>query len=71
MLTLCVRRNHPLDLAFACTICWYVDDNKVSHADPKVVESDMKEIEKEFNVELVIESGKKGDLPWHGYRIHR
>ena len=42
-----------------CTICWYVDVNKVSYADPKVVESVVKEIQKEFNVKLVIESGKK------------
>ena len=37
---------NPYDLCVAnanikgkqCTICWYVDDNKISHEDPKVVE---------------------------------
>ena len=31
-----------------CTIVWYVDDNKVSHQDPKVVTRIITEIEKHF-----------------------
>ena len=31
-----------------CTIAWYVDDNKISHEDPAIVESIMALIEKLF-----------------------
>ena len=31
-----------------CTICWYVDDNKISHKDPKVVDNIIKQIEFKF-----------------------
>ena len=31
-----------------CTVCWYVDDNKISHVDPKVVYEVIKTIEKKF-----------------------
>ena len=31
-----------------CTICWYVDDNKVSHVDSKVVDSVIEKIERKF-----------------------
>ena len=31
-----------------CTICWYVDDNKVSHVNPKVVDGVIKKIEEKF-----------------------
>jgi hypothetical protein len=47
---------NPYDLCVAnaiidikqCTICWYVDDNKISHKDPKVVEKVIKKIESKF-----------------------
>ena len=47
---------NPYDLCVAnanidgkqCTICWYVDDNKISHKDPKVVEEVIKKIELKF-----------------------
>ena len=31
-----------------CTVCWYVDDNKISHEDPKVVGKAIKMIEGKF-----------------------
>ena len=31
-----------------CTICWYVDDTKISHEDSKVVDSVIKELEEGF-----------------------
>jgi hypothetical protein len=47
---------NPYDLCVAnanidgkqCTILWYVDDNKISHADPKVVDKVIKKIESKF-----------------------
>jgi hypothetical protein len=44
-----------------CTICWYVDDNKLSHKDPEVVTMILNEIKKHFG-ELVISRGNKHDL---------
>jgi hypothetical protein len=44
-----------------CTICWYVDDNKLSHKDPEVVTMILDEIKKHFG-ELVISRGNKHDL---------
>ena len=43
---------NPYDLCVAnaiidgkqCTICWYVDDNKISHMDPKVVAKKLKRL---------------------------
>ena len=31
-----------------CTVVWYVDDNKISYVDPKVVESVIEMIEGKF-----------------------
>ena len=31
-----------------CTVCWYVDDNKISHVDPKVVNKIIETIERKF-----------------------
>ena len=31
-----------------CTVCWYVDDTKISHKDPKVVDRVIDKIEKRF-----------------------
>lgn len=39
-----------------CTIAWYVDDNKVSHEDPAVVEEVIQAIEKHFG-DLTVERG--------------
>ena len=47
---------NPYDLCVAnaqiegsqCTICWYVDDNKISHKNPKVVDDVIKRIESKF-----------------------
>ena len=47
---------NPYDLCVAnciidekqCTIVWYVDDNKISHVNPKVIDRIIKEIEKRF-----------------------
>lgn len=41
-----------------CTICWHVDDSKISHADPKVVDSVIKMIESEFG-EMTVTRGNK------------
>lgn len=41
-----------------CTIAWYVDDNKLSHKDPKVV-TDVLEIIKSHFGDLTISRGKK------------
>ena len=49
---------HPYDLCVAnstidrkqCVICWYVDENKISHKDPKVVENVIKKIEEKFGL---------------------
>lgn len=47
---------NPYDLCVAnaniqgkqCTICWYVDDNKISHINPKVVDDVIAKIESKF-----------------------
>ena len=44
-----------------CTITWHVDDNKLSHVDPKVVDSVLKEVSKHFG-DLVITRGNEHDL---------
>ena len=31
-----------------CKVCWYVDDNKISHVDPKVVDKVIETIEEKF-----------------------
>ena len=41
-----------------CTIVWYVDDNKVSHVDPKVVDEILKIMEKKFG-KLTVTRGSK------------
>ena len=40
-----------------CTIAWYVDDNKISHVDPKVVTSIIKKIEERFG-KMTVTRGK-------------
>ena len=37
-----------------CTICWYVDDTKISHEDPEVVSWVIEEIEKKFGKMTVV-----------------
>ena len=37
-----------------CTIAWYVDDNKISHADPKVVTAIIEKIEERFGKMTVV-----------------
>ena len=44
-----------------CTIAWYVDDNKLSHADPEVVSEVLREIKTHFG-DLVVSRGDKHDL---------
>ena len=41
-----------------CTICWYVDDMKVSHEKPSVVDNVIKEIEKSFGKMTVTRGAK-------------
>ena len=44
-----------------CTVTWYVDDNKLSHADTDVVTEILDEISEHFG-ELVVSRGDKHDL---------
>ena len=44
-----------------CTICWYVDDNKVSHEDKSVVTQVIEDIEKHFG-KLTVSRGDVHDL---------
>ena len=44
-----------------CTIVFYVDNNKISHVDEKVVTSIIKEISEHFG-ELTVSRGKKHDF---------
>ena len=41
-----------------CTVVWYVDDNKISHVDPKVVDKVIDDIEKQFG-KMTVTRGKK------------
>jgi hypothetical protein len=41
-----------------CTVCWYVDDNKISHKDPKVVSDIIEKIESKFG-KMHVTRGKK------------
>jgi hypothetical protein len=41
-----------------CTIAWYVDDNKVSHVDPKILTEVLDKIEEYFG-KMTITQGKK------------
>jgi hypothetical protein len=41
-----------------CTIAWYVDDNKISHVDPKVTANVVEQIEERFG-KMTITRGKK------------
>lgn len=60
-----------------CTICWYVDDTKISHEDPKVADSVIKMIEDRFGKMTVKRAkqhtfvGMDFDLTTHGkVKIH-
>ena len=44
-----------------CTIAWYVDDNKLSHDDPRVVTEVLEAVKEHFG-ELVISRGDEHDL---------
>ena len=41
-----------------CTICWYVDDTKISHKDPKVIDMIIKKIEDRFG-KMTVQRGNK------------
>ena len=41
-----------------CTVCWYVDDNKISHRDPKVADQIIYELEKRFG-KMTVTRGNK------------
>ena len=57
---------NPYDLCVAnkiiegtqCTVVFYVDDNKISHKNPKVVHDVINKLKKHFG-ELTVETGKK------------
>ena len=44
-----------------CTMCWYVEDNKISHKDPKVVDKIIKRIESKFE-KMTSTRGRHGFL---------
>ena len=44
-----------------CTICWYVDDNKISHMDMKVVEQVISKIESKFG-KMSVTKGNEQDF---------
>jgi hypothetical protein len=44
-----------------CTICWYVDDNKISHVDPGVVTSVIHQIEAKFG-KMKVSRGKEHEF---------
>jgi Reverse transcriptase (RNA-dependent DNA polymerase). len=50
-----------------CTICWYVDDNMVTHVDPAVVSRVIAEIEKRFG-KMSVTRGK--ELEFLGMKIN-
>lgn len=58
---------NPCDLCVAnavikgkqCTICWYVDDNKISHVDPTVVDDIIAKIEAKFGKMTVTRNGQE------------
>ena len=60
---------NPYDLCVAnatidgkqCTICWYVDDNKISHMDMKVVEEVIAKIESKFG-KMTVTKGSDQDF---------
>ena len=41
-----------------CTICWYVDDTKISHKEPKVVDEILRVLGNNFG-KMCIKRGKK------------
>ena len=41
-----------------CTIVWYVDDNKISHASSKVVDQIIEQLEKKFG-KMMVKRGKE------------
>ena len=50
-----------------CTICWYVDDLKVSHADKKIVKKILKKIDRKFSGSMTMNIGD--DLEYLGMNI--
>lgn len=42
-----------------CTICWYVNDNKISHVDPAFVDSIIAKIEDKFGKMTVTRNGQE------------
>jgi len=61
---------NPCDLCVAnahieghqCTIVWYVDDNKISHIDPTVIDKVISMIERKFG-KMSKSRGSKQDFP--------
>ena len=62
---------NPYDLCVAnvqienkqCTILWYVDDNKISHVNPKVVDDIIERIESKFG-KMTKTRGDKRTIFW-------
>jgi len=69
----CLRANgfklNPYDPCIAnktvngkqCKICWHVDDNKISHEDPKVVSEVIRVIHKRFG-DTTVHRGRKNNF---------
>ena len=59
----CITNKHDPCVANAiiegkqCTICWYVDDSKISHVNPKVVDWVIMKLEERFG-KMKVKRGK-------------
>ena len=51
-----------------CTIVWYVDDNKISHEDPKVVNQVLKKM-KEYFGNITVTRGKEHQFLGINFKI--
>jgi hypothetical protein len=52
-----------------CTICWYVDDNKISHVDPAVVTDIISKIENKFG-KMKVSRGNEHDFLGMKIKFH-
>ena len=51
-----------------CTICWYVDDNKISHKDSTVVDDIIKRLEDRYG-KMTTTRGKEHDFLGMGLKL--
>ena len=51
-------------------ICWYVDNNKISHEDPKVMEEVIKKIEDKFGSMSKTEEEINCEIAWRRVNMY-